>query len=258
MRKLVVLVFLAVTLLLVAPAVASASTPTLKSLAKSLAALQKTVKSQTASIHALQSKSSSQAATIAALRSTVATQASTISSLQGVVGTDASHGLRKSVADIAGNPVMTLSWLPTYVTLDSGSVDGVAGPNVTFSGCNVHVRSTTGEADASGLGNLIVGWNEAAGGDAYTMRFGSNNLVCGDYNYFTSYGCFISGSHNSGAGAYSGLNGGWGNSASGVSSSVAGGEGNAAQGEAVSITGGESQGISTPCEWSAGGAFHNP
>jgi hypothetical protein len=56
MRKLVVLVLVALGMLLLIPAAASASTPTLRSLARSLAAVQKTVKSQTAQIKALRAQ----------------------------------------------------------------------------------------------------------------------------------------------------------------------------------------------------------
>jgi hypothetical protein len=56
MRKFVVLVLVALGMLLLIPAAASASTPTLRSLARSLAAVQKTVKSQTAQIKALRAQ----------------------------------------------------------------------------------------------------------------------------------------------------------------------------------------------------------
>jgi hypothetical protein len=56
MRKPVVFVPVALAVLLLIPATASASTPTLRSLARSLAAVQKTVKSQTAQIKALKAQ----------------------------------------------------------------------------------------------------------------------------------------------------------------------------------------------------------
>ncbi len=56
MRKRVVAVLVVLGVLLLLPAAASASTPTLRSLAKSLAAVQKTVKSQTAQIKALRTQ----------------------------------------------------------------------------------------------------------------------------------------------------------------------------------------------------------
>ena len=77
-----------------------------------------------------------------------------------MVGADASHGLRKSVATIAANPALTLSWLPTYLSLDESAENGVIGPNIVFQGANVHVRSTTSDGDGTGTGNLIVGWDE--------------------------------------------------------------------------------------------------
>ena len=125
-----------------------------------MAALQKTVKSQTASIKALQSKAATQTGTIATLQSTVTSQASTISALQGVVGATAADGLRKSVADIAANPALTLSWLPTYLSLDSSAINGVTGPNIVLAGCNLQIKSSSYETDTSGTGNLIVGWDD--------------------------------------------------------------------------------------------------
>jgi hypothetical protein len=74
MRKLVVPVLVILAVLLLGPAAASAAAPTLKSLAKSLAVLQKTEKSQAKSIQSLrgaikslQGKGTSQTSTIARL-----------------------------------------------------------------------------------------------------------------------------------------------------------------------------------------------
>jgi uncharacterized protein YlxW (UPF0749 family) len=94
MKKLVVLIIVTLGLVLLAPASASASTPTLKRLAKSVVSLQKQVKT---------------------LKAKVAAQATTIASLQS-------------------NPALTLSWLPTYLSLDTNAENGVAGPNITFAG----------------------------------------------------------------------------------------------------------------------------
>src|SRR6185436_11253646 len=78
------------------------------------------------------------------------------------------------------NPVLTD--LAKYVKIEPGMVNGVKGPHVIFSGVNLHVESgsgTTAEAGApTGLGNLIVGYNEMpmpTGGS----RVGSHNLVVG-------------------------------------------------------------------------------
>jgi uncharacterized coiled-coil protein SlyX len=283
MRRLVLIV-IALTVLLLVPAAASASTPTLKSLAKSLAALQKTQKSQAATIKSLQGKGASGTSTIAALQSTVAGQAATIASLQGtvtsqastiaglqstvtsqtdtivglqtVVGADTSHGLRKSVADIAANPALTLSWLPTYLSLDSNAENGVAGPNVVFQACNVHVFSATSEDDTTGLGNLIVGWDGTSGG----QRGGSNNLVCGEGNNFSSYGCFVAGNLNAVGGPCASVCGGMDNQATKNVSSVDGGYNNLAGNNGDIIGGGENITLNSPSigyAWQAG-TYHTP
>ena len=247
MRKLVVLILVALGVLLVTPAVASASTPTLKSLAKSFKALQKQVKTLNATVKAadtkiviLQTTVGTQASSITALQGKVTSQASTITTLQSVVGADASHGLRKSVADIAANPALTLSWLPSYLSLDTNGENGVVGPNIVFTGCNLNIRSTTNESDTSGLGNLIVGWdNESGGALPSPYRSGSNNLVCGDENNFTSYGCFVAGYQNQATAEDASVSGGEDNHATGDCASVSGGAENQATNEADSVSGGE-------------------
>ena len=109
---------------------------------------------QGSSITALQGKVTSQATTITSLQGTVTSQASAIATLQAVVGADASHGLRKSVAAIAADPVLTLSWLPTYLSLDKNAENGVKGPNIVLQNCNLQIKSTTSESDTSGLRTL--------------------------------------------------------------------------------------------------------
>ena len=264
MKKPIVALALALCCLLLAPALASASTPTLKSLAKTVKALQKTVKSETAAI-------ASQGSTIAALTTdltsatqTIATQATTITNLQGtigslqtIVGADASHGLQKSVADIAANPALTLSWLPTYLSLDTTAENGVSGPNIVFKGANVHVESSTSEADASGTGNLIVGWDDTTAG---ATRTGSNNLACGDMNTFASCGGFVDGLANSVNAVYASVSGGANNFAQGSYSSVSGGHANTAQSFGATISGGNGVVLNVPATnyaWQ-GGSYHTP
>ncbi|MBZ0253910.1 MAG: hypothetical protein K8I02_11280, partial [Candidatus Methylomirabilis sp.] len=70
-----------------------------------------------------------------------------------------------------------------YVQVVQGAMDDLAGPHRVFEGVNVHVRSGGGATDdggsLTGLGNLVVGYNEA---DAVTPqgRGGSHNLVVGE------------------------------------------------------------------------------
>jgi hypothetical protein len=237
MKKLVVMLMLALALccLLLTPALSSASTPTLKSLAKTVAALQKKVNAQ----------------------------ATTISSLRSQL--------------VSAKPVLDLA---PYVSLHSESVNGVAGPNVVFQGCNLQIKSATSEDDGSGLGNLIVGWNDES--PDVTFRTGSNNLVCGDQNNFNSYGSFLAGCNNATQDPCCSVSGGYGNNTVGNYASVSGGSGNmAGNGACTSVTGGQNNCAFADCStvsggegtfgdppigillrttdgWSAGGSFHNP
>ena len=51
-----------------------------------------------------------------------------------------------------------------YITVDPNPINGVNGPHLIFTGVNVHIRSGSGVTDdggnPSGLGNLILGYNE--------------------------------------------------------------------------------------------------
>jgi hypothetical protein len=212
MRKLVVLVLVALGLLLVTPAIASASTPTLKSLATSLAALQKQVARQRVQIAVLNRK-------LAKARSLLA--------------------------------------LAPYLSVTQAALNGVAGPNIVFHGCNVHVMSSTSETDGSGLGNLIVGWDhEPYGTLPSPFRSGSNNLVCGNRNNFTGAGGFVAGLANAVSGLYSSVSGGSQGGATGPEASVSGGYGNAASAIFSSVSGGSANWASAQCASIAGGQIN--
>jgi hypothetical protein len=121
------------------------------------------------------------------------------------------------------NPVLTD--LAKYVKIDPGVVNGLKGPHVIFSGVNLHVESgsgTTVEPAPTGLGNLIVGYNEMpmpTGGS----RVGSHNLVVGPSHAFTSTGGAVFGHNNLITGSSATVLGGNQNSASGPDSSILGG-----------------------------------
>jgi uncharacterized coiled-coil protein SlyX len=249
MRKFVVLVVVALGLLLLAPTAASASTPSLKSLAKAVKALQKTERSQ--------------AATIKSLKSKVATQASAITSLQGKVTTQASKitGLQTTVAGQATtlHDAARLLAIAPYVSLDKGVEYGVKGPNIVFQGANVHVRSTTDEGDASATGNLIIGWDAEPLTLPSTLRTGANNLVVGAGNNFTSFGCLVAGGQNTTSAPYASVSGGAANTADNAYTSVAGGADNTAESTGATISGGEGIWLDSgsPYAWQ-GGTYQTP
>src|SRR5262249_40950663 len=84
---------------------------------------------------------------------------------------------------------------------------------VIFERCNVNIRSEGGATDAqvNGLGNLIVGYDEAGSGP----RTGSPNPVVGPFHAYSSNGGLVAGSENSVPGAYAPVSGGERNTASG-------------------------------------------
>jgi hypothetical protein len=102
-----------------------------------------------------------------------------------------------------------------------------SGNALVFSGMNVQLESGAGSTSATpnGLGNLIIGYNEHPG-----TQTGSNNLVLGDGNSFTSFGGLVAGNSNTISAAYATVTGGHFNLASDPFSSVAGGCENVAGG----------------------------
>lgn len=244
MKKFVPLVVVCLFALLALSGTASASTLTLAKLAKQVAALQKTVKTQARTI-------ATQSARIAGLSGDLASARSDIVALQqaqtgSVSASDFNALSAKVTADEASiasqgktlSDAASLLAIAPYVSLNAGIMNGVTGPNIVFQGANVHVRSTTSEADGSGTGNLIVGWDDDPGYKPSGYRSGSNNLVCGLWNSFFSYGGFVAGAQNETSGDFASVSGGYGNKASGYFASVSGGLGNTASEEEASVSGG--------------------
>ena len=89
-----------------------------------------------------------------------------------------------------------------------------SGSDTYFTGCNVHVRDGSGDTDGetNGLGNLIVGYNEA-----YVLgarRTGSHNFVIGPEHSYSSYGGMVAGFYNTVAAPHASVTGGAFNTAS--------------------------------------------
>jgi len=112
------------------------------------------------------------------------------------------------------------------------------GDTLVITGKNLRIVDGTGDTagEPNGLGNLIVGYNEDANGDA--VRTGSHNIVVGRENTYTSYGGIVAGYRNDILGPEASITGGAFNSASGPQASVTGGSGNTASGNYASVTGG--------------------
>jgi outer membrane murein-binding lipoprotein Lpp len=148
------------------------------------------------------------------------------------------------------------------VTLETASADHAAklapvtienaGDDFVFTGVNVYVQSGVGSTAAAvnGLGNLIVGYNEATGSQA---RTGSHNLIVGPEHEYTSYGGLVAGYENTVSGQYASVTGGERGIASERSSSVTGGYDNDATGWYSSVTGGQQNGAAGVASSAAGG-----
>lgn len=130
--------------------------------------------------------------------------------------------------------------LEKYVSVNTNDMNGVKGPHVVFHHVNVHVQSgadTTADT-TSGLGNLIIGYNEA---NPAQVRTGSHNLVGGSQNGFSSYGGLVFGVANKITGTYSAVVSGVSNTASGTSSGILSGEATTASGISSGVVGGKSR-----------------
>jgi hypothetical protein len=116
---------------------------------------------------------------------------------------------------------------------------GVGGkPTIQFSGVNVQVVSGEGKTDAAvnGEGNLVVGYDENAGGHEQT---GSHNLILGEEQTFSSFGALLAGKGNSVVAPFASVSGGEGNTATFPAASVSGGTNNTAAGIFASVSGGK-------------------
>jgi trimeric autotransporter adhesin len=121
---------------------------------------------------------------VAALQTALSTANTSITTLQTALTT------------VQNNHALALG---PFVSVDPGAENGLAGPNIIFSGANVHIESGSGNTfDLTGLGNLVIGYDEDSLG-ASTIdanRTGSNNLVVGADHQFTASGGAVMGVAN--------------------------------------------------------------
>jgi hypothetical protein len=175
-----------------------------------------------------------------------------------------------------------------FVRVETEEIAGVTGPHWIIEGANVHVKSgsgTTGDAchslkpdfpnceSLTGLGNLIIGYNERGGVGPplpHEIRTGSHNLIVGEFHTYSSFGGFVAGTRNAvtansasvcggingkASGSYSSVSGGSKNVASGLSASVSGGARNVASSLAASVSGGDNREALDEFNWVAGSLF---
>ena len=201
-------------------------------------------------------------AEIAALKAQVATLQSSVSTLQDQVKTlktanvsqkneinslqTSNTTLQKQLTAVQSNHALLLG---PFVSVDPNPEIGVIGPNIIFSGANIHIVSglgaTNDNGNPSGLGNLIIGYNEDPQNTGNPPlqpgdRGGSHNLVIGRGNRFTkaAFGGLVAGEANTISNEAASVSGGSNSTASGQWASVSGGLANTASGNGASVSGG--------------------
>ena len=239
------------------------------------------LKTLESSVSQLQTDLAAAQSTIGSLETDLATANSTIASLQNdLADANATIGtLQSDLADIQANSVLGLD---SYLSFDATGLHG--RPVARFEGVNVQIVNGMGQSSSTnGLGNLIVGYDEALpfgneicsyGGydnqtdcesNGYTWaishKSGSHNLVVGMYHNYSRHGGAVfgfantingteatvtGGTENTASGLYSSVSGGRKNTASGAdSSAVSGGYGNKASGNGSTVSGGANLTAST-------------
>jgi hypothetical protein len=155
--------------------------------------------------------------------------------LQGNISTEAAQ---RAAFDAT---LASVSALAPYVTVDTGTINDLAGPHVIFSGVNLHVRSGHPSGNSyteNGRGNLVVGYNEPSDSSFPAERGGSHNVVVGpNHRYNFGVGLIVGGSSRLGNDGAS-VSGGFMNTASGLFATAGAGLRNEASGDFASVSGG--------------------
>ncbi len=197
---------------------------------------------------ALEAKVESLQATVSALESQIDTLQASNTTLQNEIKSQKSSNatLQSQLAAVQSNHALLLG---PFVNVDPNPEIGVVGPNITFSGANIHIVSGSGMTNdnlaPTGLGNLIIGYDEDPvlfdrsplnTGD----RGGSHNLVIGSGHRFTkaAFGGLLAGELNTISNLGASVSGGLDNIASGFFASVSGGLKNTASGFFATVSGG--------------------
>jgi hypothetical protein len=86
--------------------------------------------------------------------------------------------LQKQVATLQANKALALG---PFVSVDPNAENGAPGPNITFSGANIHIVDGMGQTQLiNGLGNLIIGYDENPLGELDRTLFAPVGLIAGD------------------------------------------------------------------------------
>jgi hypothetical protein len=203
-------------------------------------------------------------AQVAALQTQVNAQQTQITSLQNQGSSDTAQitALQSQLATVQNNKALALG---PFVSVDPNPENGVIGPNISFTGANIHIVSGSGATDDNtsnggkmrGLGNLIIGYDELAPNQV-ANRGGSHNVIVGRFHTFTSAafeGLVVAESNTISAEGAS-VSGGEGNVASGPGASISGGTNSAASGQGASVSGGVANTASGISASVSGGQFN--
>ena len=172
------------------------------------------------------------------------------------------------------NLLDSFSALAPFISVKKNTINGMKGPHVFFTGANIHIRSEPRPKERkkslTGLGNLVVGFNEEPTSPNYNPREdrgGSHNLIIGAKHRYPSFGGLVAGngntisnpgatvtggSNNKATGHYASVLGGTGNTASGSAATVSGGQNNVVGGRSSSVSGGFNLQVSGDFDWGAG------
>ena len=202
-----------------------------------------------AEITALQTQVTSLQTTVSALQSQVNSVRTANAELQNEINSlkTSNATLQSQLAAVQSNPALALG---PFVSVDPHPENEVVGPNIIFKGANIHIVSgsnTTVDNNGTGLGNLIIGYNEEPPQGFpppffHRNRGGAHNLVIGRFHRFPDFvfGGLVAGEANTILGEAPTVTGGSNNVAAGVTPSVSGGVSNTASGEGASVSGGGS------------------
>jgi cell division protein FtsB len=181
---------------------------------------------------------------IEALEAKLESLQATVSALESQIDT-----LQSKLVAVQSNHALLLG---PFVSVDPHPEIGVVGPNIIFSGANIHIVSGSGatndKGNPTGLGNLIIGYDEAPPNTAGFPPFnpgdrgGSHNLVIGSGNRFTkaAFGGLVAGEGNTISNQATSVSGGFSNTANGLDASISGGQFNIASGDRSNVSGGHS------------------
>lgn len=125
--------------------------------------------------------------------------------------------------------------LRTYLSVDTDN------DAIVIEGANLYVQSGSGftYGTVNGLGNVIIGYDEADGYSGYgTDRTGSHNLVIGPFHNYGNYGGIVSGYANTVSGAFAAVIGSTESEAAGNGSVVVAGQDNLTSDYITAIVGG--------------------